>query len=345
MTVTLEFVAGKLTVPLSQPTGSREDPHLLYNKLFMNIKNGLVSIVINCYNGSLFVRQAVESVLSQTYSNWEIIFWDNQSTDDSASIVKSYKDSRIRYIQAKTHTTLGAARRLAVKECDGDYISFLDTDDIYYPDNLERKIEFLEREGADVVYGGVVYIRKDGTEISRRLPRYKSGNLFESFLYQFDVEVASMMIRNRALKEDDLNFDEGIYGSEEYDLLLRLSVRRRFAIVNQSISKVRIHTLSLTNAVMEKWAMDRRLTLKKIIDSDPRLKNQFKNAFKEAFARADYYESRWLIYKGQISDAQEIMKKVVLVNWRYFFLYAILKISPPLWIFLHNYLPSSRNKR
>ena len=154
-----------------------------------------------------------------------------------------------------------------------------------------------------------------------------------------------MMIRNRALKEDDLNFDEGIYGSEEYDLLLRLSVRRRFAIVNQSISKVRIHTLSLTNAVMEKWAMDRRLTLKKIIDSDPRLKNQFKNAFKEAFARADYYESRWLIYKGQISDAQEIMKKVVLVNWRYFFLYAILKISPPLWIFLHNYLPSSRNKR
>ena len=313
------------------------------DQLIINMKNGLVSIIINCYNGSLFVRQAVESVLSQTYSKWEVVFWDNQSTDDSASIVKSYKDSRIRYILAPQHTKLGEARYLAVNQCQGEYISFLDTDDVYYPDNLERKIEFIERETADVVYGGVVYISKSGEEIGRRLPRYKSGMLFESLLYQFDVEVASIMIRRSALVEENLNFDPRIYGSEEYDLLLRLSVRRRFAIVNQSISKVRIHILSLTNAVMEKWAMDRRLTLNKIIESDPRLKNQFKNAFKEAFARADYYEARWLIHVGRLQDAVRVMRKIALVNCRYFILYLLLKARPNLWFFIHKLARSNRH--
>lgn len=315
------------------------------DQLIINMKNGLVSIIINCYNGALFVRQAVESVLSQTYSKWEVVFWDNQSTDDSASIVKSYKDTRIRYILAPQHTKLGEARYLAVNQCQGEYISFLDTDDVYYPDNLERKIEFIERETADVVYGGVVYISKSGEEIGRRLPRYKSGMLFESFLYQFDVEVASMMVRRSALIEKNLNFDPRIYGSEEYDLILHLSVQHRFAVINQPISKVRLHSASLTTGVIDKWALDRRLTLNKIINRYPGLKEKFSNAFKEAFARAYYYESRCLIYKGQISDAQKIMKKVFFVNWRYFFLFAILKISPALWIFLHNYLPSSRNKR
>ena len=242
------------------------------DQLIINMKNGLVSIIINCYNGSLFVRQAVESVLSQTYSKWEVVFWDNQSTDDSASIVKSYKDSRIRYILAPQHTKLGEARYLAVNQCQGEYISFLDTDDVYYPDNLERKIEFIERETADVVYGGVVYISKSGEEIGRRLPRYKSGMLFESLLYQFDVEVASIMIRRSALVEDNLNFDERIYGSEEYDLILNLSVNHRFAVISQSISKVRLHSASLTTGVIDKWALDRRLTINKIINRYPGLK-------------------------------------------------------------------------
>ena len=309
------------------------------------MKNGLVSIIVNCFNGSLFVRQAVESVLSQTYSNWEVVFWDNQSTDDSAFIVKSYKDSRIRYILAPQHTKLGEARYLAVNQCKGEYISFIDTDDVYYPENLERKIEFIERETADVVYGGVVYISKTGEKIGRRLPRYKSGMLFKSFLYQFDVEVASMMVRRSALIEENLNFDTRIYGSEEYDLILNLSVQHRFAVINQSISKVRLHSASLTTGVIDKWAFDRRLTLNKIINRHPGLKEKFPNAFKEAFARADYYESRWLIYKGEISDAEANMKRVFLVNWRYFFLFIILKISPALWIFLHKYLPSFRHKR
>ena len=64
----------------------------------MNIK---VSVIMNCYNGNVFLREAISSILSQTYKNWELIFWDNQSTDDSKSIFKSYRDKRLKYFYSK----------------------------------------------------------------------------------------------------------------------------------------------------------------------------------------------------------------------------------------------------
>ena len=78
----------------------------------------LVSIILNCYNGAKYLEEAIDSIYAQTYSNWEIIFWDNASTDESASIAKSY-DDRLKYHQALETTPLGAARDLALKKITG----------------------------------------------------------------------------------------------------------------------------------------------------------------------------------------------------------------------------------
>ena len=77
----------------------------------------LVSIIMNCYNGEEYLEQAIESILSQSYQNWEIVFWDNQSTDNSANIFKSYYHSRFRYYYAKKHTVLYSARNYALSKC------------------------------------------------------------------------------------------------------------------------------------------------------------------------------------------------------------------------------------
>ena len=106
--------------------------------------NPLVSVIINCFNGEEFLREAIDSVLAQTYTHWEIIFWDNQSTDATAEIVKSYTDSRIRYYYAPNHTPLGEARNLAVEKTKGEYINFLDADDIWMPNKLEEQIKLIE---------------------------------------------------------------------------------------------------------------------------------------------------------------------------------------------------------
>ena len=79
----------------------------------------LVSVIMNCYNGEKYIREAIDSVISQTYQNWEIIFWDNQSTDRSAEIVKGYNEPRIRYVYAQKHTLLYEARNYAIVESSG----------------------------------------------------------------------------------------------------------------------------------------------------------------------------------------------------------------------------------
>ena len=101
----------------------------------------LVSVVINCFNGEKYLRQAIDSVINQTYKNWELIFWDNQSKDDTAKIFKSYKNPKLKYFYSPEHTTLYKARNLAMKNCKGEFISFLDSDDWWVPEKLEKQIK------------------------------------------------------------------------------------------------------------------------------------------------------------------------------------------------------------
>lgn len=304
--------------------------------------NPLISIVMNCYNGEKYLREAIDSVRSQTYPHWELVFWDNRSTDGSAAIAKSYQDNRIRYVLAPQHTTLGGARRLAVNECQGDFISFLDTDDIYLPENLGRKLEFIERESAAVVYGGVIYIDEDGAERRRRLPRHRSGMILGAMLRQFETDVPTMMIRRATLQETNLNFDERIFGSEEYDLLLLLAATHRFAVVREYLSKLRHHRSSLTYSVMDKWSADRLLTLAKLKERHPGIESLHRAAFREAYARAHYYHTRWLVREGRVVEARAVLAPLGVVGWRYRYLFMVLRISPTFWNFVHGYLPSSR---
>lgn len=304
--------------------------------------NPLISIVMNCYNGEKYLREAIDSVCAQTYGNWELVFWDNRSTDRTAEIVASYPEARIRYMLAPRHTTLGGARRLAMPECRGDFISFLDTDDVYLPESLARRLEFIERESADVAYGGVIYINEAGEERRRRLPLHRSGMIFEAMLHQFETDIPTMMIRSSALRETGLNFDERIYGSEEYDLLLQLAVTRRYAVIPEYLAKLRHHRSSLTYAVMDKWSKDRMLTLSKIRDAHPGIETRYTAAFREAYARASYYKARWLVNEGRHAEALAELRPLVGVNWRYRGLYLALRLSPAAWDFVHRFLPSSR---
>ena len=96
-----------------------------------------VSIIMNCYNGEKYLREAIDSVYAQSYKHWEIIFWDNASTDRTSQIAQSY-DSRLRYFRAKVNTHLGPARNMALEKAKTTYIAFLDSDDIYLPNTLSR---------------------------------------------------------------------------------------------------------------------------------------------------------------------------------------------------------------
>ena len=97
----------------------------------------LVSILMNCYNGEKYLREALDSILAQTYKNWELIFWDNQSTDKSVEIFKSYADERLKYFYAPTHTLLYEARNYAIEKASGEFYAFINVDDWWEKEKLE----------------------------------------------------------------------------------------------------------------------------------------------------------------------------------------------------------------
>src|SRR5205085_2533899 len=101
-----------------------------------------VSVIMNCFNGERWLREAIDSVFEQSYQDWEIVFWDNCSTDASAEIARGYGD-RVRYFGAETRTSLGAARSLALQRARGEYIGYLDCDDVLFPYHLATHVETL----------------------------------------------------------------------------------------------------------------------------------------------------------------------------------------------------------
>ena len=103
-----------------------------------------VTIGMPVYNGEKFLQESVNSVLSQTYQNWELIFWDNQSTDRSKEIFKSYKDPRLKYYLSPENTDLGPGRAKAFNYLTGEFIAILDVDDMWFPQKLEKQVPLFE---------------------------------------------------------------------------------------------------------------------------------------------------------------------------------------------------------
>lgn len=128
----------------------------------------LVSVVMPSYNSGRFIGQSIESIINQSYPNWELLVTDDCSDDDTAVIVSSFakKDSRVRLFVLDKNSGPGVARNNSIKEAKGRYIAFCDSDDKWLPNKLEKQIELMERKHAACCYGAYYECREDGKRIS-----------------------------------------------------------------------------------------------------------------------------------------------------------------------------------
>ena len=107
----------------------------------------LVSIIMPSYNTAGFIRETVETVVAQTYQNWELIIVDDCSTDNTDEVVKTFLDPRIRYLKNERNSGAAVSRNRALREAQGRWIAFLDSDDLWVPEKLEKQIRFMEEHG------------------------------------------------------------------------------------------------------------------------------------------------------------------------------------------------------
>jgi len=205
----------------------------------------LISVVINCYNGEKYLLKSIKSILGQTYKNWEIIFWDNCSTDNSKKILKNFKDKRIKYFKSKIFTSLYAARNMAIKKTKGEYVAFLDTDDWWHKKKLQKQIELIKSNNdLKVVYSNIYIFNQNKGE--KKL--FHKGDLPKGFITQkllnnYKVGLLTILVKKEIFKKKFFNKKYNIIG--DFDFILKLSTQTKFFCVQEPLAYYRVHDKNL----------------------------------------------------------------------------------------------------
>ena len=213
----------------------------------------LVSVIMNCYNGEKYLEESIQSVISQTYDNWELIFWDNRSEDKSSEIFKKYQDKRFKYFYANKHTSLYEARNLAIQKSTGDFISFLDTDDLWEKQKLEKQMDYFDDHSIGVVYSNYWLAKKDlrKKKINFRKRLYR-GDVYNELINNYNIGILTAIIRKKNYEELKKKFDERFSIIGDFDLFLRLSKLCKFESVQTPLAYYRLHGKNLSTIHKEK---------------------------------------------------------------------------------------------
>lgn len=202
---------------------------------------------MNGYNAGPYVRAAIDSVLAQTWTDWEIVFWDNRSTDDTAAVVCGYEDPRIRYFLAPAFTPLGQARNLAIGNAQGDFIAFLDCDDLWLPTKLARQMPLFDDPEVGLVYSDTVFFNGRGDEkrsYGGVLPG--RGHCFRQLLGRYFLSMETVILRRSALESQPDWFDPRFNMIEEADLFRRIAYQWKIDGVPEALARWRVHASSWT---------------------------------------------------------------------------------------------------
>ena len=209
----------------------------------MQTKKKLVSIIVNCYNGEKYVSRCLKSIFSQTHKNFEIIFWDNLSTDKSQIELKKFKDKRIRYFKSKKFLKLYEARNFAINKAKGDYIAFLDIDDTWEKKKLQLQLKKIINTNSDVCFSNH-FIKKKTTRIFKA--RLSSENIFNQILNENPISILTVMIKKDVFKKLKYSFNPKYEIIGDFDFFFRISTKLKFCCINEPLATYYIHNSNLS---------------------------------------------------------------------------------------------------
>lgn len=264
----------------------------------MNHETGTptVSVIMNCLNCSKYLREATDSVYAQTYKNWEIIFWDNASTDNSAEIAKSY-DEKLRYFRGEKTVPLYAARNLALKQAKGKYIAFLDCDDYWLPQKLERQVEIFESDkNIGLVYSNVEILERNGFRRKKFNKKQPSGRIFRYLLRKYNISLPTTIISKHVLESLRHWFDDSLNFSGDADLFLRIAHDWNVFYLPEVTAIYREHDESFTSTKISYIPIENEYILNKL---------------------SNIYEGFWKEYETEIKDFKKRSQiSVIISKWK-----------------------------
>ena len=265
------------------------------------------SIIVNCLNGEQFLRRSLDSIFNQTYEDWEVVFFDNNSNDSSAEIAKSY-GKKIKYFKSDETFTLGKARDTAIDLTDGKFIAYLDVDDLWQNQKLEIQ-RSLFIDDIDFVYTNTLITDDDNNSFSLfNYSKPARGQIFGDLLKNDFIPTSSIAIRKDSISKLQQRYDHNLTLECDRDFILRLS---RIGICNYTEESMTQRFIHENNTIfLEKEASFNELKeLKnKIVEIAIDEKNN-EEALNIFIANIDEKIARSHWNKGEKIEARKIFKK------------------------------------
>lgn len=277
------------------------------------MKSDLVSVVIPAYNAAQYIRQAIESVLAQTYRDFEIIVVDDGSSDDTPSIARQF-GAAIRYIR-QPNRGLSAARNTAIKHACGAVIALLDSDDLWDPEFLEKMMRLLNNHPEVAgVYCGFQYINSQGEIVGRPSLKTVSPELFYATMIDEGNWLAPCgVIFRKRLTESAGLFDESLQAVEDWDMWIRLSEHQPFIGLPEALVKYRRHETNMSQDPERMIKAICQLTERRYGTAEGDV-STWSLSKKKAFG--DLYLSAAIRYfaAGRVSKSAEYLQKLVEIS-------------------------------
>jgi len=208
-----------------------------------------VSVIIITYNRANFLLEAVRSVLSQTYTDFELIIVDDASQDNTAQVVDGLSDKRIRYIRHEVNKGEAGARNTGVTNSKGEYIAFLDDDDEWLPEKLRLEVDVLENsppETGGVYTGTILTEMASGKTLLSFVPEER-GNIYRNLIASNVVGGASTVLLRKECFEKVGLFDQIVGYPVDYDMWIRIAEEFQFEVIGEPLVKYRIHDNNMSD--------------------------------------------------------------------------------------------------
>lgn len=215
----------------------------------------LISVIVPCYNAENTIKATIQSVLLQTYSNWELLIVDDCSTDDSVKIINQYsiKDPRIKLLSTDKNTgSPSEPRNIALEAAKGQYLAFLDADDTWLPNKLEEQLEFLEMNDFDFVYSNYEKMNYQGKR-NNRIVCARSVSTYWDILESNGIPCLTALLRRKII--GDIRFQQ----TPKEDYVFWLTIMRTRNVTAYNTNKIHaIYRESKNSRSGDKWDMIRK---------------------------------------------------------------------------------------
>lgn len=279
------------------------------------VKQPLVTVLMPVYNGGSFLQEAINSILQQTFADFELLIINDGSTDDSASIVRLNNDPRIRFVENDQNIGLIATLNKGLTIATGKYIVRMDGDDVSRPERLSTQVAYMEAHPTVGGAGSFYDLMVDGKLAMMDLP--VSGEELKSFLV-FNCPIAhpTAILRRSLLQEKNIHYRNGFVHAEDYDLWVQISSCSDIVNIPQVLLNYRVHGSQITGNPL--FLADKSVSLEKIrrqqlklLGVDPtreqmqihmQLCDGAKHANREFAEKAE----KWLIYLGETNMKQQV---------------------------------------